>query len=277
MRSDSFALDGGDVLALRHWDPPDGALSRARILLVHGLGGGPERPYMLRAARHFLPRGYAVSALGMRRTATGAGRYHLGLYEDIELALSHMPDAGRPLFLIGFSGGGSVVLNFLARSVLADRIRAAACMSAPLDLRRLGRHVEEQAPFYHRHLVGGLGAGELADLKPYASLSDFDMRVLCARYGFSSVEDYRRRASAGPVVSQISTPTLLLEAADDPVVPAALNDAYAKAVSASVTRVVTARGGHIGWVQSARDLLGADTWGLRRVGAFFAQTQAFEL
>ncbi len=265
MRSEPVELSGGDALRLRHWDSPQ---TRARVLLVHGLGGSAERPYMMRAASHFLNMGYSVSSLSMRRTCQGASRYHLGLYEDIECALHALERASRDsrLCLLGFSGGGSVVLHFLARSSDAGRVQAAACMSAPLDLPALGRHVEQNTPFYHRHLVRGLSVGAEA---PYRSLRDFDERVLCGHYGFAGVEDYRVRASAGPLVGAIRTPTLLLESSDDPLVPAAMNHAYAKGASASVTRVVTAHGGHIGWVQSARELRTADSWGLRRVSTFF--------
>lgn len=255
-------------ITLAHWGPA--GAGAPRVVLVHGLGGSALRPYMLRAARHFLRLGYGVTAVGLRRDSVGRPVYHLGLREDLEQALERESLQASALFLLGFSGGGSVVLNFLAKHAGAGRVRAAACMSAPLDLLSLGRYVETRIPFYHRHLLRGLSGGQASH---FESLRAYDAAVLCRRYGFRDVDDYRARMSAGPQLSRVAVPTLLLEAEDDPVVPAGLNSQAITTLPACIERVVTRRGGHIGWVQSASELHTADSWGLRRVASFFAASR----
>lgn len=233
------------------------------VVLVHGLGGGATRPYMARAARTFGRAGFAVTGLGLRRDLAGCHRYHMGLYQDIELALGALHASADEIYLLGFSGGGSVVLNFLARSSMARRVRAAACLSAPLDLSAVAAFVEsEGAAFYHRHLVRGLGAR-------VASLTEYDERVLVPDFGFANAAQYRTTMSAGPELSRIATRTLLIESADDPVVPARLNDAYASGRPDNISRIVTSRGGHIGWVQSLAAFARGETWALKRVCSFF--------
>jgi predicted alpha/beta-fold hydrolase len=77
---------------------------------------------------------------------------------------------------------------------------------------------------------------------------DFDGRFTAPLHGYSDAQDYYRRASSRYYLPEITTPTLLIQAADDPFVfrhsvpePTEL--------SATTTLELHRRGGHVGFVE----------------------------
>ena len=77
-------------------------------------------------------------------------------------------------------------------------------------------------------------------------IRDFDAAVTVPGWRFGSVERYYARASAAPLVGQISAPTLILSSADDPLVPA---EVVANLTPGPGVRVhVAAAGGHLGYI-----------------------------
>ena len=73
--------------------------------------------------------------------------------------------------------------------------------------------------------------------------------------GYQGAEDYYTHASSGPYLAAIRTPTLLIAAEDDPVVPVAMFDRWP--ASSAVEMRITRHGGHLGYI-GASDPSGAD-------------------
>jgi predicted alpha/beta-fold hydrolase len=72
--------------------------------------------------------------------------------------------------------------------------------------------------------------------------------VTAPLHGFADEIDYYRQASSGPYLKSIRRPTLLVNALDDPFVPAAsLPDA--RTLPAAVRAEYVPHGGHVGFVQ----------------------------
>jgi predicted alpha/beta-fold hydrolase len=79
---------------------------------------------------------------------------------------------------------------------------------------------------------------------------DFDGRVTAPLNGFVDAEDYYRRASSRYFLGEICTPTLIIQAADDPFVfPHSLPQA--DELSACTQFELQARGGHVGFVDGS--------------------------
>jgi predicted alpha/beta-fold hydrolase len=77
-------------------------------------------------------------------------------------------------------------------------------------------------------------------------LYDFDDVFTAPLHGFDNTDDYWRRASALPVLGQIAVPALVLNARNDPFIPAhSLPGSHA--VSRAVTLWQPAEGGHVGF------------------------------
>jgi predicted alpha/beta-fold hydrolase len=141
-------------------------------------------------------------------------------------------------------------------------VARAAAVSAPFDLMAAGDALGRGfARVYSWHFLGTLKSSALeklarfpglfdADVVRHArSLRDFDNAVTAPLHGFRDTDDYWTRASSKPWLAGIRVPTLLVNARDDPFLPAAALPA-ASEVSASVRLEFSARGGHVGFVSA---------------------------
>ena len=84
------------------------------VVVIHGLGGNPDRPYCLRAAQAIQAHGWSCLRLALRG-ADGRTRdfYHAGLTEDVDAALaSPVFDDYERIVLLGYSLGGHLALRY---------------------------------------------------------------------------------------------------------------------------------------------------------------------
>ena len=111
------ALPDGDRIALevstpRQWRPDDPS-----VLLLHGLCGCHDSPYMTRVALKLWRRGVRAIRMNMRGCGSGVGLarmpYHSGRSADVEAVLEDLRAAWphSALTLVGFSLGGNVMLK----------------------------------------------------------------------------------------------------------------------------------------------------------------------
>ena len=146
--------------------------------------------------------------------------------------------AGRaqPVDAVGISLGGNALLKWLGeRGAAAGAIvRRAAAVSAPLDLTAAGYTLDRglNRELYARHFLGTMKRKALAKLARFPGLYDarrvarartlyeFDDLVTAPLHGFRGVRDYWTRASSAPWLDRIGVPTLLLNALNDPFLPA---------------------------------------------------------
>jgi hypothetical protein len=145
------------------------------------------------------------------------------------------------------------------RSVLPPGLAAAVAVSPPVDLSACADAI--QAPpnrLYEKRFIRMLAqayrrrAAVRPDLFPaglergLGSVRAFDDRITAPFGGYSDAADYYAQASAGPWLASIDRPTLLLAAADDPMIPVASVERWP--LSPAVTRETTPTGGHVGFV-----------------------------
>jgi alpha-beta hydrolase superfamily lysophospholipase len=113
----TFRGDGGLDLFRQRWAPA-ARPPRAAIAVVHGFGEHSGRYQTL--VEHLVPRGHAIHGFDLRGHGRSPGqRGHIDRWaqyrEDVRLFLGSVRrrDPGLPLFLLGHSMGGLVVLEFL--------------------------------------------------------------------------------------------------------------------------------------------------------------------
>ncbi len=289
----SLANGAGVLRGILHQASVPDASVKGAVLLVHGIGGSSESMYVVRAAVALLGRGFDVVRLNLR----GAGDtmkesptlYHAGLSSDIDCAIRGLSRLSRTrdLFVLGFSGGGSLALKMAGEwgDHAPSDVKGVAAMSAPLDMLAIGRWIDGpgRAP-YRFHVMRGLVRSARAYARTWPDLVRFDVRrlsrlasvhsydatVIVPMHGFSSVEAYWSAASAGPWLRHIRTRALLVHAMDDPMVP---GETVVPALAGASPRLqvrLSGRGGHLGWVSGAReDAWVGGWWPLRHVMAFF--------
>ena len=179
--------------------------------------------------------------------------------------------------------GGSALLNWLGRagSGAAPIVARAAAISAPLDLTAAGRSIDHGANRVYAYTflrtlnpkartIASRFPGSLdpARLGRFTTLWAFDDAVTAPLHGFDGADDYWRRASSKPWLATIAVPTLVLNARNDPFIPASSLPGPDE-VSAEVVLEQPEAGGHAGFVSGP--VPGNHDWHTQRLLAWFAR------
>ncbi|HSJ99491.1 MAG TPA: alpha/beta fold hydrolase [Myxococcota bacterium] len=259
------------------WDTPDGDFVDVDFVdgpagspwlhLFHGLEGSSNSPYARMLMAQVRSRGWRGSVFHFRGCSGEPNRlpraYHSGDSAEVDWSLRRMRDlAGLPLLAAGVSLGGNAFAKWLGENgaPAAAIVARAAAISAPLDLMAAGEALGRGMGLaYSWHFLGTLRPSALARLERFPGLYDrdavlsartlraFDDVVTAPLHGFRDTDDYWTRASAKPLLRDIRVPTLVLNALDDPFLPAAALP-RADEVSPFVTLEYPRHGGHVGFV-----------------------------
>lgn len=240
------------------------------VVLFHGLEGGSTSHYARALTRQLAALGWRGVVPHFRGCGGEANRlpraYHSGDHAEIGAMLAAIRariDPATPLFAIGVSLGGSALLNWLGRVEGDARksLAAAAAVSTPLDLVAAGVSIAEGFnKLYTFHFLQTLKPKSLAMAKHFPERLDarsiraartmraFDDAVTAPLHGFSDAMDYWTRGSSKPWLRSIVLPTLVLNAENDPFVPAS-SLATPKEASRDVKIERPLEGGHCGFIQ----------------------------
>ena len=130
----TFQGVGGFDLYYQSWHP-EGKV-RAILAIVHGLGGHSDRYNNI--VQHLIPKQYAVYALDLRGHGRSPGqRGYISAWsefrEDLEafLQLIQIQNPGCPIFLLGHSLGGVIVLDYILRHPQQASVLQGAIALAP--------------------------------------------------------------------------------------------------------------------------------------------------
>jgi hypothetical protein len=272
------AVNDANSLRLRcSWHAPDRVeAGRPVLVMVHGLGGSADSPYMKGAAAKAFAAGLDVVRVNQRGADDSIDlvdrTYHSGLYQDVLAVVDALRAEGRgPFVLAGWSLGGNCVLRLagMLGEALVDRaVRAVVAVSPSLDLPSCGQALDTdpRCRLYRDHFVkelleqaracdaAGKGHGLMPGLSGVRTLRDFDDRWTARLHGFDGVDDYYQRASALPVLDQIAVPTLVVHARDDHLVPCAALESATLPPGSPVQVVLTEGGGHCGFLGRGRPI-----------------------
>jgi uncharacterized protein len=238
------------------------------VVLFHGLEGSSRSHYslaLMAALRERGMRGVAVHFRGCSGEPNRLPRaYHSGDAQEIDWILRRLraQNTVAPLYAVGISLGGNALLKWLGESGSSALrvIDAAIAVSAPLDLMAAGDALGQGFNLvYARHFLATLRAKSLAKLERFPGLYDagavrasrtlreFDDLVTAPLHGFRNTDDYWTRASSKPGLKNIRVPTLVINARNDPFLPATALPGPGD-VSAAVTLEQPEEGGHVGFV-----------------------------
>ena len=256
--------DGSGDRLVGDLNRPDEDTGRPLVVLIHGLTGCSTGTYMLTSALNLLADGYPVLRLNLR----GAGparslcrnQYHAGRTADLRDAIAGLPPAllANGLFAVGYSLGGNMLLKYLGEEGGGGPVRAAASVSAPVDLRTASVCLmRRRNRVYHGWLLrrmqeealagGGLGPAEREIIARVRRVYDFDDRFVAPRNGFGGADDYYARNSALGFLPRIRVPTLVIHALDDPWIPGASYTTFNWSSNPSLTLLLPKQGGHVGF------------------------------
>jgi uncharacterized protein len=261
-------LPDGDALAAMLHLPPGPGPDRPLAVLLPGLAGGEDDPYLREAAQALLRRRFPVLRLNLRGSAASLARStshgHLGRPEDLAAAL-----ARDGVLLAGWSFGAALMLLLLGRQAAMPglpRILGAAAIS-PVLQPDLSLAAIDAHPVFGRALLAAYRREVLdvpaSDLPPHLreaalatrSLQEFEARVTAPRFGYPSYAVFCEVNRPAAALPRIRVPTLLLTASDDPFVPAASMAGTVWADCPAILPLPIAGGGHCGFYDRRAEAL----------------------
>ncbi len=268
---EKFYFSDGDHCWL-HWAGPKPSLVGELVVLLHGLAGSSESQYIVGIQSTLTKLGLASVAVNFRgaggRPNNLAKTYHSGeatdLAEIFRGLVRRWPHV--VLFPVGYSLGGSRLLNFLSEK-FDPSIGAAVAVCVPMDLAACEHRMNQGfSQVYRNHLIGELTKAliakvshlervapaearkikSLGDLSSITTFREYDDRVIASLFGYMNADDYYQRCSVRPKLRSISNSTLIIQAYDDPFMTPAVIPELAE-LSGS-TELEVRNGGHVGFV-----------------------------
>ncbi len=260
-------LPEGDTLHLYDASPPGWHEAGPVAMIVHGLGGCHTSGSVLRLAWECYRQGMRVVRVNMRGSGESLAEakkpYHAGCSDDIRLAVQLVTQLapGSPLWLIGLSLGGNVVLKLAGelRQAEVPLLQKIVAVSPPVDLARCSDMLgQPRNAIYERRFVQELSetAQQRAKLHGEAppefpkslTLRQFDDIYTARRIGYASGDEYYDKASSKHGLHAIDIPTHILSAEDDPMIdPIPIRESKR---SEAVTIQLPKHGGHLGFISS---------------------------
>jgi uncharacterized protein len=270
-------------------DWSEGPSDAPLLLVLHGLEGTARSHYVGGLFRLAAARRWRAALLYFRSCSGELNRlprfYHSGDTGDLDHVVRTIIDREPSVRVgaVGISIGGNVLLKWLGE--LADAapkaLLAAAAISVPFDLTACARVMDRGLPraLYTASFMRSFRQKTRAKACVYPGFVDlrtalrattfaaYDRAVTAPLHGFADEVDYWRQASSGPYLRHIRRPTLLINALDDPFIPASsLPDP--RGLPPTVRAEYVAVGGHVGFVEGRP--WRATSWAERRAVDFLA-------
>tara|TARA_R110002126_G_scaffold289578_3_gene444822 strand:- start:21984 stop:22964 length:981 start_codon:yes stop_codon:yes gene_type:complete len=211
--------------------------SETLVLLIHGLEGSSESKYMASNTNHLNSLGIDTVCFNLRGCSGEdnllLATYHSGKTEDVDFVINHLLKNYnyKNIVIVGFSLGGNLTLKYLGEQGdnLSPIIKGGIASSVPVDIgtaelemdklknklymemffKTMKNKVLEKS---HKFPEYKLDKDKLFKATKFKHLEHLYTAPV---FGFDGPEDYWKKASSKPYLSQIKRPTLLINAKDD--------------------------------------------------------------
>lgn len=235
-------------------------------ILCHGLEGSSGSQYIQHTAVLLHAQGWDVCALNYRSCSGQLNRtptmYHSGFTQDLHEVVTTQMEQYDTIGLVGFSLGGNMILKYLGdgRLPIDEKVKAAVTMSVPTDLAGSSAKIGAwyNYPYevrFLKTLLPKMRAKQeqhpdvipLASIQKVNSLVTFDDYFTGPLHGFRDAAAYYSQCNSLQFLDQISLPTLLINALDDPFLSAASHPFDIAASSKYLHFKAPKFGGHVGF------------------------------
>lgn len=270
-RRERWELPDGDFVDV-DWALGAGILQSAPVVaLFHGLEGNSQSNYARALMFATLNKGWQGVVIHFRGCSGEPNRlprvYYAGDTEEIQGLLTrlrtNMPEA--PIYAVGVSLGANALLKWLGESSESAKltISKAVAVSAPIDLSASAKALDTglNRILYTPRFVDSMRPkalnlsarfpGLLDDkkIKAAKTILDIDNAVTAVLYGAKNAEEYYAKNASKPWLKGINLPTLILNAKNDPFLPAETLPNHSE-VSTFVHLEYPETGGHVGFTSS---------------------------
>jgi len=267
-RRERWEAPDGDFVDVDFAAPEPADAAAPVLVLFHGLEGCSQSHYARSVMRAAADRGWRGLVPHFRGCSGEPNRlpraYHSGDSAEGDWILRgvHARYPTAPLHAVGISLGGNMLAKWLGeRGTEAGFVHAGASIGSPLDLAAGGAALARGFNLvYTRMFLATLKGKALEKIARFAgtasaeavrasrNLYEFDNAYTAPVHGFRDTDDYWSRASGKPWLGAVQVPHLVLNARNDPFVPAASLPRPAD-VSRFVHLEQPEEGGHIGFAR----------------------------
>lgn len=239
------------------------------IVLLHGLEGHAQRPYITGTAKHFNANG--IDAIGVNfRGCSGEPNllyrsYHSGATEDLDAVVRHILTKNKydEIYIKGISLGANMALKYVGEgNELPEQIKAVIAVSTPCDLKgSCDRLLSLQNRHYAIRFLGHLKDKlkpklkqfpnniSVTDLKSIKTLIDFDHVYTSKAHGFKDALDYYEKASCLQFLPNIKVPSLIINSLNDSFLSAECYPIKEAKQNPNLFLEMPQYGGHVGFIQ----------------------------
>ena len=205
------------------------------VILLHGLEGHGQRPYMVGAAKAFNASGFDACAVNFRGCSGETNRlfrsYHSGATEDLDVVVQSILRTKKYsiIYIKGFSLGGNMALKYLGEGrEIPKEIKGIVGISVPCDLhsslkellklknspysQRFKKHLLEKLYLKLPLFPNQISKKDILDIK---TLKDFDDIYTSRAHGFKNALDYYEKCSCLQFLPNIKVPSLIINAQND--------------------------------------------------------------
>lgn len=236
------------------------------VVMLHGLAGSIESQYIRGLMQQCIKHDWCGVLLHFRGCSGRPNRlprnYHSGDSDDLAYFVSTLTQQYPNAILtgVGFSLGGNVLLKWLGETGTRNPLEAAVAVSVPFDLHKAAYRVNHGfSRIYQWRILRDLRNKllekyntvqppvDIETLKQINNFYDFDNTLTAPLHGFRNAFDYYSKTSSRQFLKNIRVPTLIIQAADDPLFSTDLV-VYPHELSSSVLLEYSRHGGHVGFI-----------------------------
>ncbi|PIF00683.1 MAG: alpha/beta hydrolase [Maribacter sp.] len=238
------------------------------LILLHGLEGNAQRPYITGSAKLANAQGYDACAVNFRGCSgemnTLYRSYHSGDTKDLDAVVRHLlkKNTYNEIFIKGFSLGGNLALKYIGegRDELPKQVKKVVAVSVPCDLHSSLKQLllPKNYPYsqnFKNHLIAKLRLKQKifplkisdTDIAHIKTLKDFDDIYTSKAHGFEDALDYYKKCSSLQFLPKINIATLIINAKNDSFLGAGCYPYKEAEENNSVFLEVPASGGHVGF------------------------------
>jgi predicted alpha/beta-fold hydrolase len=261
-------IDSGNGVRLLGYYSPSPNAGRGLVVFLHGWEGSADSSYVLSAGTRAFESGYSVFRLNFRdhgnTQALNEDLFHSCRIDEVVNAVKniHARHPADRLFLVGQSLGGNFAMRVAVRAHVAGIALSRVVAVCPVLQPQSTMRALEKGLWIYRHyflnrwrqsLRAKAAAfperydfGSLERFRTLTETTEFFVREYTE---FTTLNDYLEGyAITGSALADLRVPTLLIAAADDPVIPSSDLERLARVDALKVTEL--RNGGHCGFVDS---------------------------
>jgi predicted alpha/beta-fold hydrolase len=248
-------LPDGDVIEVGRL----GSFDAPPILLMPGLEGDLTSPYIQSVGSALSEMGWQVLVMHYRTCGNTQNfqprSYNAYCIKDLQFLLNDIQQRFnlKPEVAIGFSMGGNLLLHYARQ--YPDAFKQIITISTPFDMHETVKHLPRlyEKMFldtFKDKTLKKMKAGvslpvNKQELKKIKTLIDYDHLFTAPIFGHASAQDYYEHSSCAPFLSEITTPTHMIFAEDDPFIPS--HSIPRDIDSPHITLEMHQEGGHVGF------------------------------